>query len=566
MKKLIWLHHLSLWCHSLAFCCHPFSYMNRSCDGCATKKPYQSLSATLNNDRNATPDNDSWNYNTTWEHLMKQLATEALVPVLYPPNTNGKPALDNLRNTPSGTIDAERALKKLLGKYQKLTSTSNTTLEERQASRKMLADLVIGTSVMRLFHYHSLVSTTQSDYHGLSIHDIEPIYGVTKDYNYNIIDTCHEKRLKVVGAMVDMHSKYIKNQSNAPDIQNSPIPCAFRFNTSAERISTLYSLPLFFVEMLIDQYGEHLTEQMTKVFNEPGPITIRRNRIKCSSDEFLTTRLFQENNISTERLFDGCIRLLVNDLWSPSKTSLWSLQSWKDGWFEIQDSGSQLIVKATEANVNDRIVVDYCAGNGGKTLALASELYRNDHSDESMAIRNTSDTLIIAHDIVEERMRQLKGSLERVGLGKDAIDTCNVTIKTTLDKDISLCEGMADLVLVDAPCSSSGVLRRRPSQRFLLDKHEMQHDFPKLQSSILKEASRLVKVGGKLVYSTCSISHFENEDVVKNFERSCHEFGDNWQRWQFHDEESPTYSHFKTLLPNMHGSDGFFIARWKRIR
>jgi 16S rRNA (cytosine967-C5)-methyltransferase len=94
----------------------------------------------------------------------------------------------------------------------------------------------------------------------------------------------------------------------------------------------------------------------------------------------------------------------------------------------------------------------------------------------------------------------------------------------------------------------------------------MQHDFPKLQSSILKEASRLVKVGGKLVYSTCSISHFENEDVVKNFERSCHEFGDNWQRWQFHDEESPTYSHFKTLLPNMHGSDGFFIARWKRIR
>lgn len=545
--------------------------MNRNFHG-GTKKPFPSLVATLNNHRNATPDHNSWNNNNnaTWENLMKQLATEALVPVFYPPNTNGKPSLDNLRNTPSGTIDAERALKKLLGKYQKLTSTSNATFEERQASRKMLADLVLGTSVMRLFHYHTLVTTVQSnDYHGLSIHDIEPVFGVTKDYKYDTLDACHEKRLKVVGAMVEMHSKYLKHQSNAPDFQKLPFPCDFRFNTSAERISIVYSLPLFFVEMLMDQYGENLTEQLTKVFNEPGPITIRRNRIKCSSDEILTTRLFEENNISTERIFDGCIRLMINNSCSPSKASLWSLQSWKDGWFEIQDSGSQLIVKATEVNVNDRIVVDYCAGNGGKTLALASELYQHDSSDESMGIRNTNSngSLIIAHDIVEERMRQLKGSLERAGLGNGATDICNVTIKTTLDKDISLCNGMADLVLVDAPCSSSGVLRRRPSQRFLLDKNEMQHDFPKLQSSILKEASRLVKVGGKLVYATCSISHFENEDVVKNFEESCpEEFGKKWQRWHFHDQESSTYSHFKTILPNIHGSDGFFIARWKRIR
>lgn len=503
---------------------------------------------------------------------MKQLASEALVPVFYPSNTNGKLELDNLKNKPSGTIDAEKALKKLLSRYQKLVEAKNTTtFEERQTSRKMLADLVLGTSVMRLLHYHTLlVLALQSDcYDDIPIDDIEPVHGVTKDYNCKSKNTSsHETRMKIVGAMVDIHMKYMmKKKSSIPNFQNLPISSSFRFNTPAERISISHSLPLFFIEMLIDQYGETVTEQMAHVFNKPGPITVRRNKIKCSSDELLTTRLLQENNISTERMSNGCIRLLLNDSWSPSKLSIWSLESWKEGWFEIQDSGSQFIVRATEANVDDRIVVDYCAGNGGKTLALASELYRDDSFDRSLHIKQNRDTLIIAHDIVEERMRQLKGNLQRAGLNNDPSGTCNVIIETTLDQDISEYKDMADLVLVDAPCSSSGVLRRRPTQRFLLDKNEIQHEFPKLQMSILKEASHLVKVGGKLVYSTCSISHFENEDVVHNFEASFPDFGKKWQQWHFHEEEqSHKNSHFKTLLPNMHGSDGFFIARWKRIR
>lgn len=127
---------------------------------------------------------------------------------------------------------------------------------------------------------------------------------------------------------------------------------------------------------------------------------------------------------------------------------------------------------------------------------------------------------------------------------------------------------MADVVLVDAPCSSTGVLRRRPSQRYLLQHEEIIHHFPTLQVSILKEAASLVKVGGRLVYATCSICRNENENVVELFENSLH-FETQWTRWSFDEwkenDKSDTFDHCLNILPNKDGSDGFFIARWKRI-
>lgn len=127
---------------------------------------------------------------------------------------------------------------------------------------------------------------------------------------------------------------------------------------------------------------------------------------------------------------------------------------------------------------------------------------------------------------------------------------------------------MADVVLVDAPCSSTGVLRRRPSQRYLLQHEEIIHHFPTLQVSILKEAASLVKVGGRLVYATCSICRNENENVVELFENSLH-FETQWTRWSFDEwkenDKSDTLDHCLNILPNKDGSDGFFIARWKRI-
>jgi 16S rRNA (cytosine967-C5)-methyltransferase len=352
------------------------------------------------------------------------------------------------------------------------------------------------------------------------------------------------------------------------------------------------------VASLMDQYGMEETEQICHISNQPGPITLRRNSLKCKSNKALMDRIQQEdnahvtpllsvykylppansssNNNTSELLLkswqppNGCLRLETNP--HENKRSIWSMQSWKEGWFEVQDVGSQLIVDATEACAGET-VVDYCAGNGGKTLALASRLHATSGDETATnVVTNTSTSRIYAHDIVDERIRQLRGSLGRAGLlnGKNAIE-----IHTTTNETTDLEDGMADIVLVDAPCSSSGALRRSPSHRWIMTQQDMQSVLPKLQLEVLRLASRLVKPGGgRLVYATCSITKWENENVVKAWEEENSSSnatdgdGGSWVPWDFDPAEWPPQPgmapHCRSLVPHKHDSDGFFIARWKR--
>eukprot|EP01083_Nonionella_stella_P056335 148400_1 len=112
---------------------------------------------------------------------------------------------------------------------------------------------------------------------------------------------------------------------------------------------------------------------------------------------------------------------------------------------------------------------------------------------------------------------------------------------------------MADVVLVDAPCSSTGVLRRRPSQRYMLNEEDIAINFPLIQEEILMNASNLVKSsGGRLVYATCSISTHENDEIVTKFEN--HDgFRENWERWHFDDESDNMSSHCRAIVPTTGG-------------
>lgn len=508
-------------------------------------------------------------FSTEWDSHMKQLATDALVPVFYPiVNQNLRlKSYSNLSNISSGEIDAEKALKKLLSRYQKSLSL-NHNLTERQESRKMLAELVLGTSVWRIKYYHQIIAYLQAGKNPsksfdstLSMDNLEPIDGVITEYCPKRMNGTNEShRVAVVRAMVDMHFERSNQNDFDEECQNHDHQM-MQLESISEKISIQYSLPSFFTQMLVDQYGEDTTEALANVFNQPGPVTIRRNKIKCPSDSQLCTRLYNDHGITTEIIDDGCLRFVKNDAWSPSTTSIWSLQTWKDGWFEVQDMGSQAIVKACEVDHNDEVVIDFCCGNGGKTLALASELFDTRSHNLTSLLENGKKSVIIAHDIVEDRLKQLQGSFSRIGLELDG--TCSkVEIHPALDINVSL---KADLVLVDAPCSSTGVLRRRPSQRFKLDQNEIHNEFPKLQLSLLEEASKFVKIGGKLLYSTCSISHFENQDVVKAFEDTPG-FSTKWGRWNFSPNKGDNCgSNMQILLPSRNGSDGFFIARWKRL-
>ena len=221
--------------------------------------------------------------------------------------------------------------------------------------------------------------------------------------------------------------------------------------------------------------------------------------------------------------------------------------------------GSQLIVKATDA-VDAETVVDYCAGNGGKTLALAT----------IMGSKSTNKC-IFAHDVAILRLKQLLGSLARAQVNENMIQAvCTSASYQTLEiKDENILPQfpssfLADVVLVDAPCSSIGVLRRRPSQRWMVRKDEIFQTLPQLQKDILEKASKLVRKGGRLVYSTCSIAPSENQEVARTFE-----LGSEWEPWDFDESEWEGYGeqiekkNWRIILPNEH-CDGFFIARWQR--
>lgn len=511
---------------------------------------------------------------------MRRLASEALVPVLFPANNHfrnkGWTMEDiavQLETCSEGNCeDTEKALKKLLRRYQRMASESNFCYEERQASRKRLADLVVGTSVMRLRHFHIFSNKYQHSLHEITRGPQSDV--VTSDPNPSAIleDVI---LLYIVRYMVNLHSDYISQGDNIDfDINHES-----HLNNNLDRVAFTYSLPRFLVKLLMEQYGAEKTESMARVFNKPGPITIRRNGIKCPTDQILSDRLFHEDSVfslsllsvqtgtdSTVLAPNGCLMLVADDAWSPYKKSIWSLQTWKDGWFEVQDAGSQLIAEATEAKPGD-FVIDYCAGNGGKTFSIASRM----HMSSGSGLDDMNKGCIIAHDVDDNRLRQLKGSLERIGITSNE----TVAIYTTIDPGVELKDRSADVVLVDVPCSSTGVLRRRPSQRFQLREIEITKSFPSLQFQILNQASELVKVGGSLIYATCSILRYENEDVMMKFE-SQKGFDSFWEPWSFSTSEkscmnqpeistSKSHSHCRTFIPAHNGTDGFFIARWKRL-
>lgn len=507
----------------------------------------------------------------------------SLLPVFYPPRGYEK---DQTRTTSPET--AEKVLKKLLRRFQKvILTTPSITFEERAATRKRLSHLILGTSVMRLW-YHHLYSTMveQADNERM----VEPLPDTLAGVGNNIpiwkpSFRDYVSRGDTVRAMVDLHAKYTLSNTKTTTDNESYTAIT---NHPAEEISIRRSIPLFLSKMISDQYGTEKADRIAYSFNSPGPVTLRRNAIKCASDDVLCERLWKEeaarvipikslalqrNGTITPQLSlpvpKGCLRLLPRTNEDQPTPSIWSMSAWMDGWFEVQDAGSQFIVDGIEAKSGETIV-DYCAGNGGKTFALASRMFADETNADSTSPSKTELTQssnIIAHDVDPDRLKRLNGSLKRIGMSES-----NIAIVTTSDTQ-DLQGYSADAVLVDAPCSSSGVLRRRPSHRFQLTEEEIRCVFPQLQLEILVDAGNIVKVGGRLVYATCSILSCENEAVVKAFE-SLEGFG-NWIRWPFcaagddNDEVDDSvvcgHPHCRVLLPSIHDCDGFFVARWRRV-
>ena len=516
--------------------------------------------------------------------IIRSIAAESLLPVFYEDVNVGT------------TLEAEKALKRCLRSYQrairKMTANKSgscadrvastdavdlydrlpsSSRSEREATRKRLSDLILGTSIMRLLHWHELFHGPRaSDFStvdlivGIEPWMVRPSAEKVKpaESRFDVDNT----RISLISSLVDLHSKRLDTTEKSATLQDIPWP-----SDPIQRISISQSMPSFIIKLWVDQYGVQVTKILAERANKPGPVTLRRSALRCDSDEELIQRLRAEANVDAYTISilgegsgialkapRGSIMLDYDGKSvsaSRPRQSLWSLPSWQEGCFEVQDIGSQIIVDSVEVERGDNVIVDFCAGNGGKTLAIASRMWEYTPS---------AGGKIIAHDIVESRLKQLLGSLERAGLTAERFDDMlfrkdgeRLQVHVTSDAT-TLKSHRADIVLVDAPCSSLGVLRRRPGHRWTITEEKVLHELPELQHKILISASRLVKAGGKLVYATCSICHAENEGVADKFEKS--DVEQNWERWPFPNSES----HHLSIMPHVHGCDGFFISRWKR--
>ncbi len=236
------------------------------------------------------------------------------------------------------------------------------------------------------------------------------------------------------------------------------------------------------------------------------------------------------------------------------KPQLTRLDSYLKGEFEVQDEGSQLLSMLVDARRGE-MVVDFCAGAGGKTLALGA------------AMRSTGR--LYAFDTSAHRLDALKPRLARSGLS----NVHPVAISHERDERIKRLAGKIDRVLVDAPCSGLGTLRRNPDLKWR-QSAEVVAQMAMTQVAIVQGAARLLKPGGRLVYATCSLLRQENEDIASSFSAANPDFESLHACNILSDlgvENAKTLCHdgldgvsYLRLWPHRHATDGFFAAIWRK--
>jgi len=298
------------------------------------------------------------------------------------------------------------------------------------------------------------------------------------------------------------------------------------------------NLPQWLYERLIAQYGEAETQLLAQALNRNAPLDLRVNSLVASREEVIGA--LKAAPIESEPMPYAPLGLRVQ-----KKPALQNLPLFKNGAIEVQDEGSQLLTHIVGAKRGE-MVADFCAGAGGKTLALGA------------LMRNTGR--LYAFDISEKRLGKLKPRLARSGLS----NVHPVRIEHENDARIKRLAGKLDRVLVDAPCSGLGTLRRNPDIKWR-QTPETVAEMQQKQIAILNSAARLVKAGGRLVYATCSLLHDENEDVAAQFLASHPDFALVPMKDVLAEQRIPLeMNDYLALLPHRHQTDGFFAAVFER--
>lgn len=290
-------------------------------------------------------------------------------------------------------------------------------------------------------------------------------------------------------------------------------------NDIAKYLSVRYSYEEWIVKLWLEVYDTKFVEELLKAGNETPPTTIRVNKVKAIKSD-VKEKLLQAG-------FEVYDAELAQSALNVKGEGLLDTDMYKNGEFSVQDEASQLVTQYLKPEPTD-FIIDVCAAPGGKTLAAAEKMHNKG--------------CILAQDVYSRKVAGIENEAKRLGLSN--VDTFTWDASKVREKYI----GKADKVIVDAPCSGLGVIRRKPEIKYKKNNDEMAM-LPVKQMAILEASSQYVREGGTLVYSTCTINPYENERVVSDFVR---------KNPQFIIEKAVQ------LLPNVNKTDGFYISVLKR--
>jgi len=307
-----------------------------------------------------------------------------------------------------------------------------------------------------------------------------------------------------------------------------------------KRISLQHSHPKWLVRRWIEQYGEQTAEDICVANNESPSISVRVNTMVMSREKLLQDM--------KEKGVEAIASPITSEGILVKSGGNMALTDWyREGILSIQDESSMLVAEAVGPKPGMKIL-DCCAAPGGKTAHIAELM-----SDEG---------LILANDLYPHKEKLIREQAERLGLA---------SIETVVGDALALrekyAEGSFDRILLDAPCSGLGVIRRKPDLKWVKTAEDIE-GITSLQNELLESISPLLRIGGIMVYSTCTIEPQENEEMVRRFLNNHPQFiaaTDQPSSWTELQKVSLSRGVGIQILPQDFMSDGFFIARIQRI-
>ena len=313
-----------------------------------------------------------------------------------------------------------------------------------------------------------------------------------------------------------------------------------------EYLSIRYSMPLWLVEYFAEQFGIEQLEPILNGYLTERPMTVRMNLSRSGREDIIG--LLKRSDIGVCNPFDehffGYNEYFPEALSLTGTGNLKDVEAWKQGVIQVQDIASMLPVYAAQLNPGD-LVLDLCAAPGGKSLHAADVL--------------AGTGKVISRDLTEDKIKLIRENIVRskfTGISAEVHDA------SVFDPSL---EGMVDVVIADLPCSGLGIIGKKPDIKYRMS-HNQILELAELQKKLLMVAKRYVRPGGKLIFSTCTLTREENQENRDFFLTESPEFSplELTDRHFLPFEEASRREGYIQLIPGIHPCDGFYVAAFRR--